>query len=237
MVESGTRVERLVSIDIAEKFEALQDEVDLLKAEIKQTLVALRDFLAKQQTVFPQTYSGTRRSENGGAAATKPASAEDPTGGEGVPMPTYVGRAGPPYQGRTPGSEALDARMLENLIGWLGTVKANGLSLHLITPYLEAYEASGYLTPIVAKVILRAMADLDQLVGTSSEQESSPQDYSDCIRYLHQIVCTPGYEPEPQAMLAGRYPLYPTGEETPAQENADSTGDSSESTYPPEDGA
>ena len=31
MVEQETRVDRLVSIDVVERFEALQDEVDLMK--------------------------------------------------------------------------------------------------------------------------------------------------------------------------------------------------------------
>ncbi len=54
MVEQGTRVDRLVSIDTAERFEALQDEVDLLKNEIKQTLVDLREHMMKGRTVFSQ---------------------------------------------------------------------------------------------------------------------------------------------------------------------------------------
>ena len=54
MQEEVSKVDRLVSIDVAAKFEALQDEVDLLKNEIKQTLVDLREFLMKGQTIFPQ---------------------------------------------------------------------------------------------------------------------------------------------------------------------------------------
>ncbi|MCH8939678.1 MAG: hypothetical protein IIC27_00955, partial [Chloroflexi bacterium] len=55
--EQGTKVDRLVSIDIAERFEALQDEVDLLKVEVKQTLVDLREFIMKGKSVFPARQS------------------------------------------------------------------------------------------------------------------------------------------------------------------------------------
>ena len=52
--EQGTKVDRLVSIDIAERFEALQDEVDLLKVEVKQTLVDLREFIIKGSPFSPR---------------------------------------------------------------------------------------------------------------------------------------------------------------------------------------
>ena len=37
--------------DLGEMFEALQAEVNLVKTEIKQTLVDLREFMAKEQTL------------------------------------------------------------------------------------------------------------------------------------------------------------------------------------------
>ena len=44
MQEEATNVAQLVSIDVAAKFEALQNEVDLVKNEIKQTLVTCGSF-------------------------------------------------------------------------------------------------------------------------------------------------------------------------------------------------
>ena len=46
--------------DLGEMFEALQDEVNLVKTEIKQTLVDLREFMAKEQTLCPQVAYGRR---------------------------------------------------------------------------------------------------------------------------------------------------------------------------------
>ena len=41
-------------IDLEERFEALQDELNLLKNEIKQTLVDLREYIMKDRTITAQ---------------------------------------------------------------------------------------------------------------------------------------------------------------------------------------
>ena len=87
--------------------------------------------------------------------------------------------------------EGLDTEMLSNFIAWLGSVKTMGLSLQQITPYLEAYEASGYLQPVLLKVILRSMADLDQLSENDPDRTFSPEEYATCIGQLHRIICEP----------------------------------------------
>ena len=85
---------------------------------------------------------------------------------------------------------ALDTEMLAKFIEWLGSVKRMGVALHQITPYIEAYEASGYLQPLMVKVILRSMADLDQLTPTATEEEFSTENYAECVGQLHQIICS-----------------------------------------------
>ena len=45
-------VER-TSTDLQDQLEALQDEVNLLKNEVKQTLVDLREFIMKDRTLLP----------------------------------------------------------------------------------------------------------------------------------------------------------------------------------------
>jgi len=139
MVE-GTRVDRLVSIDVAERYEALQDEVDLLKNEIKQTLVDLRGFMMEDRTIFPRVAeksqapvlpriptvvplpeaplpngSPTRFSANSGYAADYP----EVNNGRGW------------LHGVT---DPLDVIMLGEIITWLGSVKRRGLSLHRLPP-------------------------------------------------------------------------------------------------------
>ena len=104
---------------------------------------------------------------------------------------------GPPmrdFQTEAHSSGALDAVMLGNLIWWLGTVKRRGLALQQISLFLEAYEMSGHLTPSMAKLILRSMAELDTLEPPPPDQAFSPHDYADALLQLHDIICTPGYQ-------------------------------------------
>ncbi len=192
MAEQEGTVSRLVSIDIAERFEALQDEVDLIKIEIKQTLVDLREFIMKERTLFPQPSPTTNGSSaedapahDGLREAVKSASAVQTAPSNGR---SYGPRVRPVIVESQPVGH-LDPAMLGSIIRWFATVKDRGLSLQQITPYLEAYETSGYLNSEMVKLILKAVADLDQLKGVGPEGEFSPQDYSECIGQLHDIIC------------------------------------------------
>ena len=189
MLEQGTRVDKLVSIDVVERFEALQDEVDLLKNEIKQTLVDLREYMMKDRTVFSQPDVGPRK----GTPAPLPPRviyAKEPRSQAGAAA-TNGHSAAPSFGPFGPGShgEGMDPLMMGRVIEWLGTVQQRGLSLQQVTPFLEAYEAAGYLPPIMLKVLLRSLADLDQLTDPPPEEEFSPEQYSECIGELHDIIC------------------------------------------------
>ena len=186
MVEQGTRVDRLVSIDVSERFDALQDEVDLLKNEIKQTLVDLREHMMKGRTVFSQPEAEPQRRMPSPLPPRVVYTKEPPTA-EAIAQ----AKGTPSLQHFALGSqtEGMDPVMLGNVICWLGTVKQMGLSLQQVTPFLEAYEASGYLPPIMLKVLLRSLADLDQLTDSPPEDEFSSQQYAECLGQLHDIVC------------------------------------------------
>jgi len=191
MEEQGTRVDRLVSIDVVERFEALQDEVDLLKNEIKQTLVDLREHLMKDRTVFSEPEAGPQARMPSPlqprVVYTKEPFAEAERNQPMLPVGHFA-----------PGAQAdrMDPVILGNVINWLGTVKEMGVSLQQVTPFLEAYEASGYLPPIMLKVLLRALADLDQMTDSPPEDEFSPRQYADCIGQLHDIICAAKFEEE-----------------------------------------
>ena len=195
MVEQGTRIDRLVSTEVVERLEALQDEVDLLKNEIKQTLVDLREHMMKGRTVF---------SELGMEPQRRPPLPPPPrvVYTKGLSTDEVDGdRPKSPLGHFTPGprSDGMDPVMLGNIISWLGTVKQMGMSLQQVTPFLEAYEASGYLPPIMLKVLLRSLADLDQMTDSPPEEEFSPQLYAECLGQLHDIICA--------AMIVEELPL------------------------------
>ena len=199
MVEQGTRVDRLVSIDVVERFEALQDEVDLLKNEIKQTLIDIREYIVKGRTVFSQSETEPRRvtpsplpprvvyaKEPPAQIGTVHSNGEKPIHSVGPLVP------GSPGEGMYP-------LMLGKVIHWLGTVQEKGLSLQQVTPFLDAYEASGYLTPVMLKVLLRSLSDLDQLTDSPPDAQFSPELYAECIGELHDIICAV-YDTEEQAV-------------------------------------
>ena len=187
-----TNVDKLVSIDVARKFEALQEEVDLLKHEVKQTLVDLRGFIMESRTILPQAPIEARLA----SPPTPPDNSKLESSLAQSPPATLV-----PQPDTTPNrlpresdqgfevNDALNTGMLGELINWLATVKRRGLSLHQITPYVEAYEKAGYLSPLVVKVILLSMADLDQRLEVSLDESRPLDQYFECVREFHEIVC------------------------------------------------
>ena len=177
------------STDIEVNFASLQDEVNLLKNEVKQTLVDLREYIMKERTIFPR-------------AAAEPVAE---SAGDQEHMPAAHDSALPAIpQGPAPSGEALDPTMMSNVIWWLETVKRRGLSLQQIAPYLEAYELGGYLSSAMSKLVLRSLADLDQIEEFPPNHTFSPQDYAECLGQFHEIVCSEEYPengrlPEPRA--------------------------------------
>lgn len=217
--EQGTKVDRLVSIDIAERFEALQDEVDLLKVEVKQTLVDLREFIMKGKSVFParQSVPPLREVPPISESAPEP----EPATQEPVPLMMPVSDvsmsdeplpsahieaatsavAPIPSPVPAPANNAMDSVMMARIVGWLGTIKSRGMSLQQLTPYLEAYENAGYMSSLMVKVVIRSVADLDQATRDIEPIRFSSMNYAECIGELHEIVCgTQEVEPQPKVV-------------------------------------
>ncbi len=216
--EQGTKVDRLVSIDIAERFEALQDEVDLLKVEVKQTLVDLREFIMKGKSVFPTRPPAPALREvppirDAATLEPEPEPMIETATPEPVPYTAPIAempktekpmveelRSSALVEAEpvpTQANNAMDSAMMARIVSWLGTIKGRGISLQQLTPYLEAYESSGYLSPLMVKVVIRSVADLDQATKDDESMRFSPQNYAECIGEFHEIVCgAPDVEPE-----------------------------------------
>ena len=166
-----------------EILESQREEFDLLKTEIKQILVELKEAIIKDGAIFhasaqePQNATLESASNGGPSAVSHEQPAEPPSDYRSGPHP----------------NENLDAAMMGNIIWWLGTAKRSGLTLQLLTPILETYEMTGTITHSISKLILRSMADLDALDDDTSRNEFSPQGYADGLLQLHDIICTPGF--------------------------------------------
>lgn len=195
MLEQDTKADRLVSVDASERLEALQEEVDLLKNEIKQNLMDLREHVMKGRAVFAMPLpEPTRRPPAPAPMRPVPvreiSAKPEANGQRTVPLER-------PHPVLPASAEGLDPVMMGNIIAWLGTVKQMGLSLQQVTPYLEAYEAGGFLPPIMLKLLLRSLADLDQMAETPKDQQFLPDQYADCIGQLHGIICAGTFLSEP----------------------------------------
>lgn len=189
-MEEATRVEQPVSIEVSARFEAIQDEVDLLKNEIKQTLVDLREFMMKGRTISRQVSVSTPDDSSQSPVAvvdlarqSVPPDAPPPVAADDLITPT----APPDFQISSDSTKALDTTMLGKIITWLGSVTQMGLSMQQITSYLQMYEASGYLQPTMVKVILQSMAGVDPS-AVPAAGNFSPDDYAACVGQLHEII-------------------------------------------------
>ena len=211
---------------IIERFEALEDELNVLKNEIKQNLVDLREFIMKDRTIFPDgvmeppraTRVEERRTEDIGDSRERGAPSQRvdlvfPESGTAQPAETLqqatptqqvnlvIPKAGDAQtaaqlfnQPVAPQSTySVDATTMSNIIWWLGSVKQRGLTLQQVSPFLDAYETAGYLSPAMSKLIIRSMAELGSPNQAVHNESFAPQEFADCLLQLNNIVCTPGY--------------------------------------------
>jgi len=212
---------------IIERVEALEDELNVLKNEIKQNLLDLREFIMKGRTIFPDVVPEPPRAmrveerqteatgdsrergapsqrvdlvfpESGSAQATETRQQATPTQQVNLVMPkagnVQTAEAHFVNQPVAPkGTYSVDATMMSNIIWWLGTAKQRGLTLQQISPFLEAYEMSGYLSPAMSKLIIRSMAELGAPNQAIHNDGFAPQEFADCLSQLNNIICTPGY--------------------------------------------
>ena len=206
--------------EISDKLEWLEDEFNLLKTEVRQTLVDLKEFIMKGRTIFPVVPEILNNPPPVEASHQEPQESDAPVKvdpsvpepGEASPdLPTSEGLTGAdfplaakfdpmrlPNINRATGPEAdptrpPDSVMMSNIIWWLGTAKRRGMTLHQIAPFIDAYEMSGYMSPTVAKLIYRAMADIDVTGENTITSSTMPQDFSEGLMQLNDIVTSPNH--------------------------------------------
>ena len=182
------------STDLQEKLDALQDEVELLKNEVKQCLVDLREVVMKDRGL-----SGGHKIGSNGAAGWPSdipnVAPTAPTYHEPDPPPADENITATGARRRSGDLESLDTAVVGSFIQWMGAAKGKGISLQRVAPYLEAYEAAGYLTPATTMLMVLSLADLDRTEDAVSAigGPSSNLDYAQCLLELHDFVCGPGY--------------------------------------------
>jgi len=221
-----------------EKLERLEDEFNLLKTEVRQTLIDLKEFIMKGRTIFPDVpdiLSSPRpaeiRHEEPSVADPLPEEdamvSEDVEASRNPPVPEIATPANSlaakfdptqlPYINNPTGGEAdptraPDAVMMSNIIWWLGTARRRGITLHQVAPFIDAYEMSGYMSPTVAKLIYRTMAEMDSKIDPTTTSPPMPQDFSEGMMQLNEIVTSPSHvisRGEAQREPSNVTPSYP----------------------------
>ena len=185
-----------------DRLEALELEFNLLKTEIRQTLIDVKEFVMKGRSVNPtQRPEPTRPVVE--APTPEPVADESPVDSLSEQSTTWEPSESPAVSDWESApvvkdtalapTNINDATMMKNIIWWLGTARRRGITGGQLSPFIEAYEMSGYMSPLVSKLIYKTMAHLaDEEAGTSNQQ--MPQDFSDGLMQLNEIITVPGFD-------------------------------------------
>ncbi len=94
----------------------------------------------------------------------------------------------------------MDPVKMGHIFRWLVEVARVGISPRQLKPFLQAYEGSGHLTPVMASLTNTSLEELENAMG-KIEQSYSPAEYSQCLLELHEIICNPEYAPKPDPQV------------------------------------
>ena len=163
---------------LEQRIQVLEDEVNILKTEIRQILIDMRDTWLRKSDVLATSQQLVQPAASPVAASP----AASPPVANGVPR-TYFGSEA----GLDLSTEQNNKGTLNDLLAWMGGAKEKGLTAARLIPILEAYENSAMISPLMSKFILKNMSMLDEMY--SGDDPMSPSVYSQVISDLHKLVC------------------------------------------------
>ena len=162
---------------LEQRIQALEDEVNILKTEIRQILIDMRDTWLRKSDVL-----ATSREIVQAAPTLAPTPQPATPAANGAPR-TYFGSEA----GLDLSADQNNKGTLNDLLAWMGEAKEKGLTAARLFPILEAYENSAMISPLMSKFILKNMSMLDEMY--SSNDPMSPAVYSQVVSELHKLVC------------------------------------------------
>jgi hypothetical protein len=163
---------------LEQRVQALEDEVNILKTEIRQILIDMRDTWLRKSDVL-----ATSREIVQAAAPTLAATPQSASSAVNGAPRTYFGSEA----GLDLSTDQNNKGTLNDLLAWMGEAKEKGLSAARLFPILEAYENSAMISPLMSKFILKNMSMLDEMY--SNNDPMSPVVYSQVVSDLHKLVC------------------------------------------------
>ena len=161
---------------LEQRIQALEDEVNILKTEIRQILIDMRDTWLRKSDVLSSSREIAQAATPTPAQSVQPAT---PTV-NGAPR-AYFG------SGLDLSTDRNNKGTLNDLLAWMGEAKEKGLTAARLFPILEAYENSAMISPLMSKFILKNMSMLDEMY--SNNDPMSPAVYSQVVSELHKLVC------------------------------------------------
>lgn len=176
---------------LQERLDALEDEVELLKTEIKQTLIDMREAMLQRSDVLSIPRNGENTQESAVVDAlpevARPVEVrEQPVAS---PVVASASNVNVTYMGLDLSADQANKFIVNDVLEWMGTAKEKGVTAARLFPILEAYENSGMVSPLMSRFIMKNMSMLDEIGIGEGDRSISPADFSSTLSDLHKLVC------------------------------------------------
>lgn len=201
------------SSKLQQRINVLEDELNLIKSEIHQTLIDMRDAMSKGQDILSVKKESPAPKASASAqvnqqeevdsldtedeTSTVSESIEEELEDEGVESLAidsldHYSEDDSIATLAKPSPAAIDFKtnkaLMDDILSWIGTAKEKGFTAARLFPVMEAYETSGLMNPLMTKFLLKSMSMLDEIQDKKQPATLSPSDYAQCLSELHHLI-------------------------------------------------
>ena len=198
------------SSKLQQRITVLEDELNLIKSEIHQTLVDMRDAMSKGQDILsvkkeapaPKAQpQAAQQQEDNLSDVDEPTETdsideeeleEDGVESLAIDSLDHYSEEDSIATLSKPSPAAIDFKtnkaLMDDILSWIGTAKEKGFTAARLFPVMEAYETSGLMNPLMTKFLLKSMSMLDEIQDKKQPATLSPSDYAQCLSELHHLI-------------------------------------------------
>ena len=198
------------SSKLQQRITVLEDELNLIKSEIHQTLVDMRDAMSKGQDILsvkkeapaPKAQpQAAQQQEDNLSDVDEPTETdsideeeleEDGVESLAIDSLDHYSEEDSIATLSKPSPAAIDFKtnkaLVDDILSWIGTAKEKGFTAARLFPVMEAYETSGLMNPLMTKFLLKSMSMLDEIQDKKQPATLSPSDYAQCLSELHHLI-------------------------------------------------
>ena len=195
---------------VQQRITVLEDELNLIKSEIHQTLVDMRDAMSKGQDILsvkkeapaPKAQpQAAQQQEDNLSDVDEPTETdsideeeleEDGVESLAIDSLDHYSEEDSIATLSKPSPAAIDFKtnkaLMDDILSWIGTAKEKGFTAARLFPVMEAYETSGLMNPLMTKFLLKSMSMLDEIQDKKQPATLSPSDYAQCLSELHHLI-------------------------------------------------